>query len=183
MEIIFQENGVLPKSHVCAGCNRTLSVVRVGAKENYHFYCSTCKKEVFFEETDHSVLCQYFVKPKMFILEIEDLEVFENFIVEWVNHDPVVHLHQYRPDIEVQILDITYDIMLNQFRVTISDSYYSLVATLDRSMNFAINHKMIEVFDIVRIKQTSGHPSRFSFHLVSFTNHCFILYLYYCVLD
>ena len=70
------------------------------------------------------------VKPEMFILEIEDLEVFENFIVEWVNHDHVVPLHQYRPDIEVQILDITYDIMLNQYRVTISDSYYSLVATL-----------------------------------------------------
>ena len=70
------------------------------------------------------------VKPEIFILEIEDLEVFENFIVEWVNHDPVVPLHQYRPDIEVQILDITYDIVLNQYRVTISDSYYSLVATL-----------------------------------------------------
>ena len=123
------------------------------------------------------------VKPEMFILEIEDLEVFENFIVEWVNHDPVVPLHQYRSDIEVQILDITYDIMLNQFKVTISDSYYSLVATLDRSMNFSINHKMIEVCDIVRIKRTSGHPSRFSFHLVSYKNHCFILYLYLCFLD
>ena len=39
------------------------------------------------------------VKPEMFILEIEDIEVFENFIVEWVNHDPVVHLHQYRSDL------------------------------------------------------------------------------------
>ena len=65
----------------------------------------------------------FIVKPEIFILEIEDLEVFENFIVEWVNHDPVVPLHQYHPDTEVQILDLTYDIMLNQFRVTISGSY------------------------------------------------------------
>ena len=44
-KVLFQENGVLPRSHVCDGCNRNLSVVRVGAKEYYYFYCSTCKKK------------------------------------------------------------------------------------------------------------------------------------------
>ena len=108
------------------------------------------------------------VKPNILEQEVEDLEIFENFIVDWVNHDPVITLDEYQPDIEVQVIDIKYDIMVNQFKVTISDSYHSLVATLDRELNIKINHKKIEIYDIIKIKQTSGHPSNFSFHLVSY---------------
>ena len=74
-------------------------------------------------------------------------------IVVWVNHDPVNTLHKYQPDIEVQVIDIKYNIMVNQFKVTISDSYHSLVATLDREINFKINHKKIEIYDIIQIKK------------------------------
>ena len=69
----------------------------------------------------------------------------------------MITLHEYQPDIEVQVIDIKYDIMVNQFKVTISDSYHSLVATLDREMNFKINHKKIEIYEIIQIKQTSSH--------------------------
>ena len=84
-----------------------------------------------------------------------------------MDHDPVITLHEYQPYIEVQVTDIKYDIMVNQFKVTISDSYHSLVATLDREMNFNINHKKMEFYDIIQIKQTSGHPSKNLFNLVN----------------
>ena len=41
------------------------------------------------------------VKPNILELDLEDLEIFDNFIVDWYNHDPVTTLHEYQPDIEV----------------------------------------------------------------------------------
>ena len=48
-----------------------------------------------------------------FVEERDFLDIFYPVLVEWINLTTKVPLHQYQDRIELQIVDLEYDIMIN----------------------------------------------------------------------
>ena len=95
-----------------------------------------------------------------------EMEVLEPVIANWIETTTLMALHQMATCVQVQIIDIRYDIMLNRFDVQISDGHHFVTVQLDQKLNRLINSKTIQIFDIIDVIQSVGHPAKFSVVLV-----------------
>ena len=90
----------------------------------------------------------------------------EPFIAEWINHNEIPLLHEFKQQVLLQVLSINYIPIANQFSVCISDAVHFINSLFDRSLNILVNHKKVKKFDIVEVLKSGGHPARFSCDLV-----------------
>ena len=115
-----------------------------------------------------------------FVEERDFLDIFYPVLVEWINLTTKVPLHQYQDRIELQIVDLEYDIMINRFSVCLSDGVHWVKARVDRNMNWVLNRKVVKMFEIIHVTKTDGHPRTFNFELVSIIYIIVIIYLNIC---
>ena len=118
--------------------------------------------------------------PKPYIVENGSFEhdILTAFVCEWINDPKQVPLHVFDPDIEVQIIKITYEAIYNRFNVDISDGRHVITATVDSNMNHMFVHRRVDVYDIIVVKEARGHPANFSFELVSYKFIFPLIFLY-----
>ena len=106
-------------------------------------------------------------KPEFHASQLEPFNFLEPCFADWINHPDKPLLHVHSPSCELQVTDITYCMMLNQFTLIVSDGAHLLFTKLDRKNNWKINSKDVIIFDIITVKEATGHPANFSFELVS----------------
>ena len=107
-------------------------------------------------------------KPQFHDSQYESFNFLMPCFADWINHPEKPLLHVHSPGCELQVIDITYCMILNMFSITVSDGVHVLVAKLDRLLNWKINQKEIQIFDIIIVKEATGHPANFSFGLVGY---------------
>ena len=108
------------------------------------------------------------MQSPVFVNESETLDILYPVFVEWVNLIAKMPLHEFASGIEVQIIDYSYDIMINRFTLSISDGVHWVKSRLDRNLNWLFNHGHVRIFEIIQIELTDGHPRTFNLELVSF---------------
>ena len=116
-----------------------------------------------------------------------EMEVLEPVMAHWIESDLQVPLHEVSSCVQVQIIDIDFeieiesDIIVNKCFVKISDGLHFLTAKLDCNLNTLVTNGLIDVYDIIEVKNSTGHPARFSVELVRLKRKFLSNIMYNCL--
>ena len=114
------------------------------------------------------------VKPE--ILDYSDsveMDILEPIIADWMESEELKTISDYRDHVELQIIDIKLTDTSKNFSVYVSDGLHYIEAMIDRKLKNDFITETIDVFDIVHVSKSTGHPANDNFILVILTEHSF----------
>ena len=112
------------------------------------------------------------VKPEILYLSNSvEMEILEPIIADWMEDTALKTVSDYRDIVELQIIDISLNVTSKTFSVYLSDGRHFINALIDRNLNNFFISETVNVFDIVNISKSTGHPANDDFILVMINQH------------
>ena len=102
-----------------------------------------------------------------------EMDILEPIIVDWMESDELKTISDYREHVELQIIDIKLNDTSKNLSVYVSDGLHYIDALIDRKLKNDFITETIDVFDIVHVSKSTGHPANDNFILVILTEHSF----------
>ena len=112
------------------------------------------------------------VKPEiMDYSNIVEMDILEPIVADWMESEEMKTISDYRDHVELQIIDIKLTDTSKNFSVYVSDGLHYIEAMIDRKLKNDFITETIDVFDIVHVSKSNGHPANDNLILVIFTEH------------
>ena len=102
-----------------------------------------------------------------------EMDILEPIIADWLESEELETISDYRDHVELQIIDIKLTDTSKNFSVYVSDGLHYIDAVIDRKLKNDFITETIDVFDIVHVSKSTGHPANDNFILVILTEHLF----------
>ena len=114
------------------------------------------------------------VKPEiMDYSNLVEMDIVEPIIADWMESEEMKTISDYRDHVELQIIYIKLTDTSENFSVYVSDGLHYIDAMIDRKLNNDFITETIDVFDIVHVLKSTGHPANDNFILVILIEHSF----------
>ena len=62
---------------------------------------------------------------------------------------------------EVQIVNMLHNPTFDEYELDISDGVHSITVNLNTELNYMVEEKKIDIFDILVVRKAWGHPKNF----------------------
>ena len=102
-----------------------------------------------------------------------EMDILEPIVADWMESEELKTISDYREHVELQIIDIKLNDTSKNFSVYVSDGLHYIDAMIDRKLKNDFITETIDVFDIVHVSKSTGHPANDNFILVILTEHSF----------
>lgn len=105
-----------------------------------------------------------------------EMDILEPIIAAWMETQELKTITELCDQVELQIIDIGFNDTSKTFSVYLSDGIHFVEATIDRKLSNDFKTEKVDVYDIVHVLKSTGHPANDNFILVMSTENLFFLF-------